>query len=191
MSDKRTGEIPEDKVQEPEAEVTNEQVSNEEEVIVAQPEEEEKDALQIALDDIVALNDKHLRLFSDFENFRRRTAMEKLDLIQNGGETVIRALIPILDDLDRAIANNDKVNDIEAVKEGFALIDNKMRTTLAGKGLEPMDAIGKVFDTDQHEALTKIPAPKKKQKGKVMDVIERGYTLNGKVLRYAKVVVGE
>ena len=187
MSEKKNEHVQEEEVQN---EAANQEDQTEE--VAAHPNElEEKDPLQVALDEIAALNDKHLRLFSDFENFRRRTANEKLELIKNGGKDVLGDILPILDDLDRAIANNDKVDDISAVKEGFKLIDHKLRGILNGKGLEPMDAIGKEFDTDLHEAVTKIPAPKKKLKGKVVDVVERGYTLNGNVLRYAKVVVGE
>jgi len=196
MSDKRTEQVHDvsDETSAKSEEVQNEDQNSEEtsEGMVEQREEAvEKDPLQIALDEIAALNDKHLRLFSDFENFRRRTAKERLELIQSAGSQVLRDILPVLDDLDRAIANNDKLEDIEAVREGFKLIDHKFRGVLNGQGLEPMDAVGKEFDTDHHEAVTKIPAPKKKLRGKVVDVIERGYLLNGNVLRYAKVVVGE
>ena len=196
MSDKRTEQVHDvsDEASAKSEEVQNEDQNSEatSEGMVEQHEEAvEKDPLQIALDEIAALNDKHLRLFSDFENFRRRTAKERLELIQSAGSQVLRDILPVLDDLDRAIANNDKLEDIEAVREGFKLIDHKFRGVLNGQGLEPMDAVGKEFDTDHHEAVTKIPAPKKKLRGKVVDVIERGYLLNGNVLRYAKVVVGE
>jgi molecular chaperone GrpE len=187
MSDKRTEQVPTDEVQNQDQNMEG----SSEEMVEKQEEVVEKDPLQIALDEIAALNDKHLRLFSDYENFRRRTAKERLELIQSAGSRVLSDILPVLDDLDRAIANNDKVEDIDAVREGFKLIDHKFRTVLKGQGIEPMDAVGKEFDTEFHEAVTKIPAPKKKLKGKVVDVIERGYLLNGKVLRYAKVVVGE
>lgn len=196
MSDKRTEQVHDvsDETSAKSEEVQNEDQNSEaiSEGMVEQHEEViEKDPLQIALDEIAALNDKHLRLFSDFENFRRRTAKERLELIQSAGSQVLRDILPVLDDLDRAITNNDKVEDIQAVREGFKLIDQKFRGVLKGQGIEPMDAVGKEFDTDHHEAVTKIPAPKKKLRGKVVDVIERGYLLNGNVLRYAKVVVGE
>lgn len=189
MSDKKTNHLPEE-------ELNNEVPTgeaNEQEAIVDEPTEakEEEDPLEAAQKEIAALKDKHLRLYSEFENFRRRNAKERAELIGSAGSQVLHELLPVMDDLDRAITNNDKVDDINAVKEGFKLIDHKMRKALKNKGLEPMDAIGKAFDTDLHEAITKIPAPKKKLRGKVVDVVERGYMLNGKVLRYAKVVIGE
>ena len=135
--------------------------------------------------------DKYIRLYSEFENYRKRTAREKIDIITNASENVLKEIIPVLDDFERAITNNEKVEDLSIIKEGFELIHNKMYKTLTNQGLKPMDSIGKSFDPDIHEAITKIPAPKNKMKGKVMDVIEKGYTLNEKVIRFAKVVIGE
>ncbi len=150
-----------------------------------------QDNEKLSADDKYAeLNDRFLRLYSEFDNYKRRTAKERLDLFKTASEEIIVAMLPILDDFDRAIKSNEETNDIEVLKEGLMLVRNKFKGVLEQKGLEPMDSQGKPFDTDIHEALTKIPAPKKKLKGKVMDVIEKGYLLNGKVIRYAKVVVG-
>lgn len=139
----------------------------------------------------IDFKDKYVRLYSEFENYRKRTAREKIDIITNASENVLKEIIPILDDFERAIANNENVEEISTIKEGFELIHNKIFKTLTNQGLTPMDSIGKSFDPDIHEAITKIPATKNKMKGKVMDVIEKGYTLNEKVIRFAKVVVGE
>lgn len=139
-----------------------------------------------------AVHDKHIRLFAEFDNFRKRTAKERLDLMQYAGENALKAVLPVLDDMDRAIANNDKVDDINAMREGFKLIHQKMVHVLGMQGLKALpDAKGEAFDTDKHEAITQIPAPSPELKGKVMDVVEHGYTLHDKVIRYAKVVVGE
>ncbi|PKR81316.1 nucleotide exchange factor GrpE [Brumimicrobium salinarum] len=139
---------------------------------------------------LAELNDKYLRLYSDFENFRKRTIREKGDLIANASEGVVKDMLPIMDDFERAIENNQTSDDPESIKQGFQLIYNKLDNTLKSKGLKAMDSKGETFDIDHHEAITNIPADKK-QKGKVVDVVEKGYFLNDKVLRYAKVVVGQ
>lgn len=144
-----------------------------------------EEELQLKYDE---LNNKHLRLYSEFENFKRRTIKERIELFKSAGEDVVTALLPILDDFDR-VANNES-DDIKVLKEAVKLIHNKFKNTLVQKGLEDMDSMKKKFDTDMHEAITNVPAPSKKLKGKVVDVIEKGYLLNGKVIRYAKVVVG-
>ena len=135
--------------------------------------------------------EKYIRLYSEYENYRKRTAKEKIDLITNASENVIKELIPILDDFERAIENNKNVEDASVLKEGFDLIYSKMHKGLINQGLKPMEANGKDFDSEIHEAITKIPAPNEKLKGKIVDVIEKGYQINEKVIRYAKVVVGE
>ena len=135
--------------------------------------------------------EKYIRLYSEYENYRKRTAKEKIDLITNASENVIKELLPILDDFERAIDNNKNVEDASVLKEGFDLIYSKMHNGLINQGLKPMEANGKDFDSEIHEAITKIPAPNEKLKGKVVDVIEKGYQINEKVIRYAKVVVGE
>ena len=137
------------------------------------------------------LHDKYIRLFSEFDNFRKRTAKERIELSMSAGGDVMKQIIPTLDDFDRAIANNENSDDLTVVKEGFVLIHNKLQNTLATKGLKPMESMGEIFDVNKHEALTQIPAPSEDLKGKVVDVIEKGYLLNDKVLRFAKVVVGQ
>lgn len=146
------------------------------------------DDLQTQFDD---LNKKYLLLYSDFDNYRKRTIKEKADIISTASGSVIKDLLGVLDDFERAAANNENMEDPNALKEGFNLIHNKFRNTLVQKGLEPMEAKGEVFNPDKHEAITQIPAPSKDDVGKVLDVVERGYNLKGHVLRYAKVVVGQ
>lgn len=140
---------------------------------------------------IAEQKDKYLRLFAEFDNYKKRTAKERLDLIQTAGKDVMLSIIPTLDDLQRAIQSAENATDVEAVKEGFVLVKNKLFTSLTQKGLKQMQAIGEDFNSDRFEALTKIPAPSEAMKGKVIDEIETGYTLNDKIIRYAKVVVGE
>ncbi len=135
------------------------------------------------------LNDKYLRLFSEFDNYRKRTAKEKIDMLAVASSGVIKELLPVLDDFERAIQNMEK-NGNEADLQGVTLIQNKLKTALRNKGLEEIEAMGADFNTDEHEALTTIPVPDKAQKGKVVDVIQKGYRLNGQVLRFARVVVG-
>ena len=131
------------------------------------------------------LNDKHLRLFAEFENFKKRTAKERMDLYKTAGESVLIALLPILDDFERSIKANQKQGD-----EGVVLIYNKLKSILETKGLKIMeDPVGQELNTDYHEAITNIPASSDDMKGKIIDVVEKGYFLNEKVIRYAKVVV--
>jgi molecular chaperone GrpE len=136
------------------------------------------------------LNDKYTRLYSEFDNFRKRTAKEKKEIIEAGGEDVFKSLLPIIDDFDRAIKSNAEATDVKAVNDGVHLIYNKFKTTLHQKGLSEMKAIGEVFNPDIHEAITNIPAASEDMKGKVADELEKGYTLNGKIIRFAKVVIG-
>lgn len=141
--------------------------------------------------EIAALNDKYLRLYSEFDNYRRRTAKEKLDMMSNAGADIVRDLLPVLDDFDRAIQSTKDATGAEAFSEGMVLIQNKLLRILEQKGLSPMDAKGKEFDTEYHEAITNIPAPAPELKGKVVDVAEKGYFFKNQVLRFAKVVVGQ
>ncbi|HLK98080.1 MAG TPA: nucleotide exchange factor GrpE [Hymenobacter sp.] len=140
--------------------------------------------------EIAELKDKYLRLYADFENFRRRTAKEKLDLIGNANEGLLQALIPVVDDFERAMQSIDNTNDVAALKEGVSLIYTKLFKTLEAKGLKPMTAKGEPFNADLHESVTQFPAPSDDLKGKVIDEIEQGYYLNDKVIRFAKVIVG-
>lgn len=140
--------------------------------------------------ELAELKDKYLRLYADFENFRRRTAKEKLDLIGNANEGLLQSLIPVVDDFERAMQSIENTNDVTALKEGVSLIYTKLFKTLEGKGLKPMTAKGEPFDADLHESVTQFPAPSDDLKGKVIDEIEKGYYLNDKVIRFAKVIVG-
>lgn len=140
---------------------------------------------------LAELQDKYLRLSAEYDNFRKRTLKEKIDLQKSANERLLEALLPVADDFDRALQSVDEAKDIEAVKEGLKLIYGKFNSFLNQQGVKEIDAVRKEFDTDLHEAITKIPAPQKKLKGKVVDVIQKGYYLNEKVLRYSKVVIGE
>ena len=137
------------------------------------------------------LADKHLRLQAEFDNFRKRTVREKADLIKSGGESVLTGILPVIDDFERAIQLMKEIPEEDAGKQGTLLIYSKFREFLKQNNVKEIDALHQDFDVDHHEALTKIPAPEEKLKGKVVDVIQKGYTLNDKVIRYAKVVVGE
>lgn len=135
--------------------------------------------------------DKYLRLMAEFENFRRRTAKERIDLIQTAGKDVIVSLLDVLDDCDRAEKQLETAADIASQKEGILLVFNKVRSTLQAKGVTPMESLHKDFDVEQHEAITEIPAPTEALKGKIVDEISKGYLLNDKIIRFAKVVVGK
>ncbi|MFY7829796.1 MAG: nucleotide exchange factor GrpE [Flectobacillus sp.] len=135
--------------------------------------------------ELAELKDKYLRLYSDFDNFRKRTAKEKLDMIQSASEGVIKDVLPVVDDIERAVANAQEGE----ISEGVTLIFNKLNNILIQKGLKAMDAKGEIFNPDLHEAITQFPSPTEEDKGKVFDVIEKGYYLNDKVIRFAKVVV--
>lgn len=149
----------------------------------ATPEELLKQELSTA-------NDRYLRLYAEFDNFRRRTAKEREEARKSEGKDLIVALLPVLDDFDRAIRSMENLTDINAVKEGVVLIQNKLKNTLSQKGLKEMQSIGAPFDPEIHEAITNIPVPSDDLKGKVVDEMEKGYYLNDKVARFAKVIVG-
>lgn len=141
--------------------------------------------------EIAELKNKYLRLYSDFENFRKRTSKERLDLISTASEEVLKDLIPVVDDFERSLKASESEKDASKVREGNHLIFQKLLRILKSKGLMPMeDLVGKSFDADTQEAITQIPAPTKELKGKVVDVVEKGYTLGDKVVRFAKVVIG-
>ncbi len=137
------------------------------------------------------LNDKYLRLNAEFDNYRKRTLKERSDLIKTAGEDILVNLLPLMDNFERAISSIDTAKDVDAVKEGIKLIYNNFKDFLRQKGVKEIEAKENDFDTDLHEAIAKIPAPDEKLKGKVIDVTEKGYTLNDKVIRFSKVVVGE
>lgn len=137
------------------------------------------------------LKDKYVRLMAEFDNFKKRSARERLDYMKTAGQDVLRDLLPVLDDLDRAEKSVSAATDVESVKEGFLLIKDKLLKNLAAKGLQAMESVGTDFDVDKHEAITEIPVPDEAMKGKIIDEVEKGYTLNEKIIRYAKVVVGK
>ncbi len=140
---------------------------------------------------IKELQDKYLRLSAEFDNYRKRTLKEKIELTKSAGESLLINILPVMDDMERGIQIVNSAEDIEAVKEGINLIYNKFRDFLEQNGIKEIDAVNKGFDIDFHEAVTKVPVPEKDMKGKIVDVIEKGYTLNEKVIRYSKVVIGE
>lgn len=140
---------------------------------------------------VAELKDKYLRQVAEFDNYRKRTLKEKTELILNGGEKVLTALLPVLDDFERAQESFKKSSDVEALREGVTLIFEKLVKTLESQGLKPIDAVGQDFNTDFHEAIAMIPAPNDDDKGKVIDCIQTGYMLNEKVIRHAKVAIGQ
>lgn len=141
--------------------------------------------------EVEELKDKYIRLVADFENFRRRTAKERLELIQTASKDLINSLLPVLDDLERAEKQMQSTQDIEAIKEGERLVFNKLRSTLQAQGLRQMETIGKDFNPEVHEAIADVPAPKPGLREKVIDEAEKGYYLNDKIIRFPKVIVGK
>jgi molecular chaperone GrpE len=141
--------------------------------------------------DLADQKDKYLRLMAEFENFKRRTAKERVDLIQTAGKDVIVSLLDVMDDCDRAEKQLNGSDDIAVQKEGIQLVFNKIRTTLHAKGLKAMESIDQAFDVELHEAITEVPVPDASKKGKVIDEVTKGYYLNDKIIRFAKVVVGK
>ena len=140
---------------------------------------------------LIELTDKHLRLQAEFDNFRKRTMKEKADLIKSGGESVLINILPVVDDFERALVSLKDVSDDDAGKKGTQLIYNKFSEFLKQSNIKEIDAVNQEFNVDLHEAITKIPAPDESLKGKVVDVLQKGYLLNEKVIRFAKVVIGE
>ncbi|HMM12019.1 MAG TPA: nucleotide exchange factor GrpE [Bacteroidales bacterium] len=166
--------------------------TNAEEQAMAQ-EQQEQDAVSSQLDTLQnnfnELNDKYLRLFSEFDNYRKRTLKEKIELSKTASADLIKVLLPVVDDFERAI-NTFPETDHNGHYEGIKLIYNNLKRILEQQGLEEIKALGEPFDTDYHEAVTHIPAPDEQQKGKVLEVIKKGYSLQGKIIRFAQVIVG-
>ena len=189
MQDIEDQELDQESKQKKEDNPANEQ--NEEQ---AESSEEDSTLSEIEKKDleIEALNNKYLRLYSEFDNFRRRTQKEKLELYKTAGEDIFKSLLPVMDDFERAKKSMEENKDYKSLKEGVDLIFNKFVGALKANGLDSMESpVGKEFNSDIHEAITQIEAPNKKMKGKVVDQVEKGYVLNDKVIRYAKVVVGK
>lgn len=153
---------------------------------VAEPQAEDTLEAQLA-----RLNDTHLRLMAEYDNYRKRTLKEKSELIRNGGEKVLIDLLPVVDDIDIALANIDKSDDLEAIKEGIRLIHSKFLDYLSRQGVKSIQTADAAFDEEMHEAIATFPAPEESLKGKIIDCVKKGYTLNDKVIRHAHVVVGQ
>jgi len=185
MSDKEKTEELEDRI--PDTNENTEEQPSSEEVIEEENELTTEEKLQ---EELGKEKDKFLRLFAEFENYKKRTSKERMDLFKTAGQEVIVSLLPVMDDFDRALKELVKVDDKEMFK-GIELISNKFKETLKNKGLTEVEAAqGDTFDAEIHDAITQIPAPKKKLKGKIIDVIEKGYKLGDKIIRHPKVVVG-
>ena len=163
--------------------ISNSSNANEETAETSELEKKEKEVNDI--------RDKYLRLQAEFDNYRKRTAKERLELMQTAGKEVIVSLLDVLDDSDRATRQLENATDTAAVKDGILLVFNKLKSTLQAKGLKPMESIDTPFDPDLHDAITEIPAPAPEQAGKVVDVLQPGYYLNDKLIRHAKVIVGK
>ncbi|WP_455593006.1 nucleotide exchange factor GrpE [Bacteroides sp.] len=175
-------------------ESAKDQPVNEENTEEAAPlthEEELNKELEEAQSQLADEKDKYLRLSAEFDNYRKRTMKEKAELILNGGEKSISSILPVIDDLERAIKTMETAKDVEAVKEGVELIYNKFISILGHNGVKVIETKDQPLDTDYHEAIAVVPAPAEEQKGKILDCVQTGYTLNDKVIRHAKVVVGE
>jgi len=150
-----------------------------------------EDEMEKLKSEIEELKDKYLRQAAEFENFKRRTAKERIEMMQTAGKEVVTSLLDVLDDCDRAEKQLQTSNDVNAIKEGIQLVFNKLRNTVQSRGVKAMQTIGTDFNPDQHEAITEIPAPADAMKGKVMDEVMKGYYMNDKIIRFAKVVVGK
>lgn len=169
----------------------NTEACDNKEQAAAEKKTEEKDPLQKAQEELESLKDKYLRTVAEFDNYRKRSLKEKTELVLNGGEKTITAILPVLDDMERAVANADKADSVKAVEEGWELIFKKLRTILEGLGVKKIDTDDKEFDVDFHEAIAMVPGMGDDKKGKVVDCVQTGYTLNDKVIRHAKVAVGQ
>ena len=176
------------------AETTDEEVLNEEKSEkndeTTENSDEERDPLDVALDEIAKLKDQLLRTVAEFENYKKRTLKEKAELILNGGEKTVTAILPVLDDFERALADTH-TDDPQAIKDGMDLIYKKFQKTLEGLGVRKIETDGQDFDVDFHEAVAMVPGMGDEKKGKVIDCVQTGYTLNDKVIRHAKVAVGQ
>ena len=154
-------------------------------------EAEEKDPLEKAQDEIAELKDKYLRSVAEFDNYRKRTLKERAELILNGGEKVLSAILPVVDDMERAIENGAKTDDPQVIREGMELIFHKLMKVLEAQGVSTIETDDADFDTDVHEAVAMVPGMGDDKKGKVIDCLQKGYKLNDKVIRHAKVAVGQ
>ena len=177
--------------QTPDAEAAQAQENASGETTSESGEDVQAKELEEVKEQLEAQKDKYLRLSAEFDNYRKRTMKEKAELVLNGGEKTISSILPVLDDFERALQNMEKTTDVNAVKEGVEIIYNKFMKVLKENGVKVIEAKGLPLNTDFHEAIAVIPAPEEVLKGKVLDCVQNGYTLNDKVIRHAKVVVGE
>jgi len=175
-------------VEEPSADVADNNEATDSEV---KEENEERDPLEVANEQIADLKDKYLRQVAEFDNYRKRTLKERAELILNGGEKTISALLPVVDDMERAIANGEKTDDPQVLREGMEIIYHKLMKALESQGVSKIDTTDADFDTDVHEAVAMVPGMGDDKKGKVIDCLATGYKLNDKVIRHAKVAVGQ
>ena len=159
--------------------------------IIDETEKVEVSELEKTQSELAEQKDKYLRLMAEFENYKRRTSKERLELIQTAGKDVLVSLLDVLDDVDRAEKQIATSDDLAAQKEGVQLVFNKIKSTLYSKGIKPMESLQQEFDVEKHEAITEIPAPSEELVGKVIDEVQKGYLLNDKIIRFAKVVVGK
>ncbi len=171
--------------------VENQEQEENGDIISDEAEQQEKEPLEAAQEEIESLKDQFLRKVAEFENYKKRTLKEKTELILNGAEKTVDAILPVIDDFERALATAQKSDDIAALKEGMELIYKKLMKTLEGLGVRKIETEAKDFDVDFHEAVAMVPGVEDEKKGKVIDCIQTGYTLNEKVIRHAKVAVGE
>ncbi len=158
---------------------------------VSEEKKEEVNPIELIQAQLDEMKDKYLRLSAEFDNYRKRSLKEKMDLTKYASEDVLQSILPVVDDFERAIASMEISSDMNAIKQGLHLVSNKFSDFLKTKGVSEIDAIGKDLNTDIHEAITKIPVQEEEKKGKIVDVILKGYTLNDKVIRFSKVVIGE
>ncbi len=199
MKDKKTKQeleqevdIPVDTASVEEQEIGDKETAKEQENVNSSSEEPDLNAqLDEANEKCAELNDKNLRLMAEFDNFRKRTLKEKADLIKSGGENVLKEMLPLIDDFERAIQSMENSEDMEALKEGLDLIYNKFVKFLGDHSVKAIEVIGEKFDDEIHEAVSLFPTQDEEQKGKIIDCMEKGYTLNDKVIRFPKVIVGE
>jgi molecular chaperone GrpE len=171
-------------------EETSGATGNEQELELTDASTEQKDKVAGLEAELSAAKDKYLRLGADFENYKKRVTKERIEMIKMAGSDVLISILPVIDDLERALKSTNDAADVKSVKEGINLIFNKIKSITESRELKPMESIGKEFDPDLHDAIANIPAPSKDMKGKVIEEIEKGYYLNDKVIRHAKVIVG-
>lgn len=189
--DKKEGSTEAPKGEEKQEEKSSAKTDKKSEKKSSKKESKDKKRIEELEQQLKEMQDKYLRLSAEFDNYRKRTLKEKMELTKSAGEDVLKDILPVMDNFERAQQSVQEAQDIDAVREGIDLIYNRFKEFLQQNGVKEIEAVNQPFDTDVHEAVTKIPAPEEDMKGKVVDVVQKGYYLNDKVLRYAKVVVGE